>query len=128
MALNQCSFIGNLGSDPEVKFLPAGDAVCNFSLAINSRRKGQDETLWVRVAVFGRSATACGEHLAKGRQVYVSGRISMREWEAKGKRGVSLELAANEVQFLGGKSDSRPSSAGPSVREESTPSDEDISF
>lgn len=99
---NSWTFSGNLGSDPESR--QVGDRqVCNFSVAVNGRR--DDPATWVRVAVWGKQAEACQRYLAKGRQVIVTGAARLREYEGRNGKGVSLEVDAREVTFIGGRDD-----------------------
>jgi single-strand DNA-binding protein len=110
MAVNKVILIGNLGRDPEVRYLPSGNPVANFSIATSESytdRNGtkQDRTDWHNIVVYGKQAELCGQYLKKGRQVYIEGRISYRNYEAKdgsGKRYVT-EIVAQRVQFLGGR-------------------------
>lgn len=109
---------GNLGSDPEMRYMPDGTAVTNFSVATNrrwsDRKTGemQEEVTWFRISVWGRQAEAANQYLSKGRQVLVEGRLrpdpatgSPRLWTRQdGSVGASFELTAERVQFLGGGS------------------------
>lgn len=110
-SLNKVMLIGNLGSDPEVRFTQNGQAVCNFRIATSdywTDRDGQkqERTEWHRITVWGKQAEPCGEHLRKGRPVFVEGRIQTREWEDKdGNKRVTTEIVADRVQFLGGRDD-----------------------
>ncbi len=112
MAVNSVTVIGNLGSDPQARSLPSGDSVANFSLATTERytnRNGvrQERTEWHRIVVFGKLADTCAQYLSKRRQVYVEGRLTTREYEAKdgsGKR-YRTEIVARQVRFLGRRSD-----------------------
>src|SRR5277367_6680243 len=110
MAVNKAILIGNLGRDPEVRYLPSGQNVASFTLATSDSytdRAGsrQERTDWHNIVVFGKQAELCGQYLKKGRQVYIEGRISTRTYEAKdgsGKR-TRTEIVAQRVQFLGGR-------------------------
>jgi single-strand DNA-binding protein len=107
MSVNKAILIGNLGADPEVRYMPSGQPVCNFNLATNEQwtdREGQrqERTEWHRVVVFGRQAELCKEYLSKGRQAYIEGRIQTREWEDRdGNRRWTTEVVAQIVRFLG---------------------------
>ena len=114
----QIILVGNLGGDPEMRYLPNGTAVTNFSLATNRKWKGsdgqmQEETIWWRISVFGAQAEACNQYLSKGRQVLVEGRMrpdpntgGPRVWQRNdGGYGASYELSAQTVRFLGGRQD-----------------------
>ena len=143
MAVNKVILIGNLGRDPEVRYLPSGQAVANFSLATSDNytdRSGnqQKRTQWHNIVVYGKQAETCGQYLKKGRQVYIEGRITYREWEAKdgsGKR-YRTEIVASDrggVQFLGGRPGTgaeEPVEAAAGQEAEAPPAmdDEDIPF
>lgn len=103
--LNLCQFIGRLGRDPEVRYLPNGDAVTSFSLAVGWKTKDKEGTEWVRCSAFGKLAEICGQYLSKGKQVYVSGRMSIREYEQDGVKKYSTEVRLEQMQMLGGKED-----------------------
>jgi single-strand DNA-binding protein len=114
--VNKAIIIGNLGKDPEVRFTPSGQAVCNFTLATNESwtdKSGnkQERTEWHRIVVWGKMGELCGEYLAKGRKAFVEGRIQTREWTDKeGKKNYTTEIVAQNVQFLGSRDGA---SAGP---------------
>lgn len=102
--LNQCMFIGHLGRDPETKYLPSGDAVCNFSIACNWKTKDKEGAEWVRIVAFGKLAEICAKYLEKGKQVFISGRMQTREWEDKGVgKRYTTEVVADRMQMLGGR-------------------------
>lgn len=106
--VNKVIIVGNLGKDPEVRFTPAGQAVCNFTVATDEEWKDkagekQKRTEWHKVVVWGKLAELCGEYLKKGRQCYVEGRLQTREYEKDGQKHYSTEVVASEVTFLGGK-------------------------
>lgn len=106
-SVNTATVVGNLGGDPQMRALPSGDSVANFSIATTERfadRSGnrQERTEWHRIVVFGKLAETCAQYLGKGRQVYVEGRLTTREYEAKdgnGKR-YRTEIVARQVRFL----------------------------
>jgi single-strand DNA-binding protein len=108
MAVNSVTVIGNLGGDPQTRSLPSGDSVANFSLATTERFKDrnggkQKRTEWHRIVAFGKLADTCAQYLSKGRQVYIEGRLTTREYEAKdgsGKR-YQTEIVARQIRFLG---------------------------
>lgn len=116
--MNRWVGIGNLGRDPEVKFLQSGQAVCNFSIAINEKwtdkdGKKNERTEWVRIVAWGKQAETCGEYLKKGRQVGVEGRLQTREYEKDGQKHFATEIVADRVEFLGSKNgESKGSSEG----------------
>jgi len=105
-SLNKIMLIGNVGSDPEMRYTPNGKAVTSFRMATNYRYVGSDgerreETEWFRVSVWGKQAESCNQFLSKGRRVYVEGRLHSRNWEGQdGQMRTSLEVSANQVIFL----------------------------
>jgi single-strand DNA-binding protein len=109
-SLNKVHLIGNLGRDPEVRYTPNGNAVCNVSIATTRQWKNKDsgerqeETEWHRVVFYDRLAEIAGEYLRKGRPVYVEGRLKTRKWQDKdGKDQYTTEIVANEMQLLGSR-------------------------
>jgi single-strand DNA-binding protein len=108
-SVNKVILIGNLGKDPETRYLPSGDAVTNISLATTDTWKDksgekQEHTEWHRVAFFGKVAEIAGEYLKKGSPVYVEGRIRTRKWQDKeGNDKYSTEVVADRMQLLGGR-------------------------
>src|SRR5579864_2738908 len=112
--VNKVIIVGRLGADPEVRYTPGGQAVAKLSVATSENWKDkqgqkQERTEWHRVVVWGKMAEVVGQHLTKGRQVYIEGRLQTRSWDDKttGQKRYATEIVANTVQFLGG-----PSGAG----------------
>lgn len=107
--LNKVFLMGNLTRDPELRYVPSGTAVANFSLAVNRQYKGttgekKEEVSFIRVVVWGKMAEICGEYLSKGRPVLVEGRLQSRSWEGQdGQKRSALDVIANNVQFLGSR-------------------------
>ena len=107
--VNKVILVGNLGKDPEVRYLPSGDAVANITLATSSKYKSKtgemvEETEWHRVTFFGKLAEIVGQYLKKGRSVYVEGRIKTRKYTDKdGVEKYATDIIANEMQMLGGR-------------------------
>ena len=107
--INKAILIGNLGRDPEVRYTPNGLAVANFTIATSetfNNKSGERETRteWHRIVAFGKLGEICGEYLAKGKQVYIEGRIQTRDWEDKdGNRRSTTEIVASQMQMLGTK-------------------------
>ncbi|MCK5124291.1 MAG: single-stranded DNA-binding protein [Dehalococcoidia bacterium] len=105
-SLNKIMLIGNVGSDPEMRYSPNGKAVTSFRMATNYRYAGSDgerreETEWFRVSVWGRQAESCNQFLSKGKRIYVEGRLRSSSWEGQdGQMRTSLEVSANRVIFL----------------------------
>jgi single-strand DNA-binding protein len=108
-SINKVILIGNLGADPETRYLPSGDAVTNIRIATTDSWKDksgekQEHTEWHRVAFFGKVAEIAGEYLKKGSPVYVEGRIRTRKWQDKeGQERFSTEIVADRMQLLGGR-------------------------
>ena len=142
--VNKVILVGNLGQDPEVKYMPSGQAVCNISVATtdswNDKSSGekQERTEWHRVVFFRRLAEIAGEYLRKGSQVYIEGRLQTRKWQDQsGADRYTTEIIANEMQMLGGRGGgvdappaeqdfgSAPAKAAPSTADDF---DDDIPF
>lgn len=125
-SLNQVQLIGRLGQDPEVKYLPNGDAVCNLSLATSEKWKDKqtgepkEKTEWHRVVMFGKLAEIAGEYLKKGALVFIQGKLETRQWEKDGEKRYTTEIRANQMTMLGGKDDgaSRDSNNGGQQRQQ----------
>lgn len=106
-SLSKVILVGNLGSDPEMRYTPNGKAVTSFNIATNRRYstsggESKEETDWFRVSVWGKQAEQCNQFLSKGKQVYVEGRLHARSWEGQdGQMRTSLEVTADRVLFLG---------------------------
>jgi len=103
--VNKVILVGNLGRDPEVRYAQSGTAIAKINLAVTERRKQGDEwadwTEWVRVTCFGRTAENVGQYLAKGRQVYVEGRMQTSKYtDREGQEKWSTEVVANNIVFL----------------------------
>ncbi|PIQ12799.1 MAG: single-stranded DNA-binding protein [Hydrogenophilales bacterium CG_4_9_14_3_um_filter_59_35] len=110
-SVNKVILIGNLGKDPEIRYMPNGDASANFSIATSYTWKDkttgekQEKTDWHRVVMFGKLAEIAGEYLKKGSSVYVEGRIQTRKWANKeGQDQYTTEIVADKMQMLGGRS------------------------
>jgi single-strand DNA-binding protein len=145
--VNKVILIGNLGADPEVRYMPSGQAIANIRLATaeswrdKETGENQERTEWHRVVFFGRQAEVVKEYLRKGSQIYVEGRLQTRKWQDKdGQDRYNTEIIANEMQMLGGRSGGgssqgfereEPTSARPakaSSPEVEQPFDDDIPF
>jgi single-strand DNA-binding protein len=123
-SVNKVILIGNLGANPELKYLPSGQPVCEIRLATNEvfndqQGQRQERTEWHRVVVYGKQAENCSQYLSKGRSCYIEGRIRTRSWDDKdGTKRYMTEIIAERVQFLGsgtgqGMSSGRPDEGGP---------------
>ena len=109
--VNKVIIVGNLGNDPDTRYMPSGSAVTNLSVAMNESWKDKqtgeqkDRTEWHRVAMFGRLAEIAAEYLRKGSQVYIEGKLRTRKWQdQQGNDRYSTEIIADEMQMLGGRS------------------------
>jgi single-strand DNA-binding protein len=109
--VNKVILIGRLGADPEMRYASSGAAVANFNMATSSNftdKNGQktERTEWHRVVAFGKLAEICGEYLAKGKQVYIEGRLRTRDWEDRdGNKRKTTEIVATSMQMLGAAGD-----------------------
>ncbi len=109
-SVNKVILVGNLGRDPEMRYLPSGEAVANFSIATTDRFKDksgalQEATEWHRISFFGRTAEVCGQYLKKGSQVYIEGSIRSRKYTDKdGIERTAYEIRGDRMQMLGGRS------------------------
>ena len=136
--VNKAILVGRLGKDPEIKYTPSGTAIANFTMATSENYKDKDgqkqeRTEWHKIVAFGKLAEICGEYLAKGKQVYIEGRIQTRSWDDKeGNKKYMTEIVANTMQMLG-KPDATASSGQTAATESSSaqePSvvEEDVPF
>ena len=124
-SVNKVILIGNLGADPEMRYLPSGEAVANLRLATTEQWKDksgdkQETTEWHRVSFFGRQAEVCGQYLKKGSSVYIEGSIRTRKWQDQsGQDRYSTEIRGDRMQMLGG----RGGGGGSADYDQSPPSD-----
>lgn len=116
--INKVILIGNVGGDPETRYMPNGNAVTNITLATTDSWKDkqtgqlQERTEWSRIVFFGKVAEIAGEYLRKGSQCYIEGRLQTREWEKDGVKRYTTEIVVDmngTLQLLGGKPDSQQS-------------------
>ncbi len=143
--INKVILVGNLGADPEVRYMPSGSAVTNARIATTDSWKDkqtgeqQERTEWHQVVFFGRLAEIAGEYLKKGSQVYVEGRLQTRKWQDKsGNDRYTTEIIVNDMQMLGGRGGggsadfgaAAPAAAAPSKAPAAGPDefDDDIPF
>ncbi len=108
--INKVIIVGNLGQDPETRYMPSGAAVTNFTVATNESWKDKqtgeqkERTEWHRVAMFNRLAEIAAEYLRKGSQVYIEGKLRTRKWQGQdGQDRYTTEIIADEMQMLGGR-------------------------
>ncbi len=123
--VNKVILVGNLGNDPDTRYMPSGSAVTNLSVATNESWKDKetgeqkDRTEWHKVAMFGRLAEIAAEYLRKGSQVYIEGKLRTRKWQDKdGNDRWTTEIIADEMQMLGGRMDS----GAPAMNDRAPPS------
>lgn len=136
MSFNKIIIIGNLGRDPELRYTPQGTAVCNFSVAVNEKKRDkagelQDVTTWFRVTLWRNQAENASKYLTKGSPIYIEGRLSVEEWtDRDGNNRYTLEVTATDMQFIGGgrADDAAENSYASSNEEFSGPSDSASSF
>ncbi len=109
--VNKVILVGNLGKDPDTRYMPSGSAVTNFSIATSESWKDKqtgeqkDRTEWHNISMFGRLAEIAAEYLRKGSQVYIEGKLRTRKWQDKqGNDRYTTEVVADEMQMLGGRS------------------------
>lgn len=129
MSLNKVILIGNLGRDPEVRYMPNGDPVCNFSIATseswNDRQSGQrvERTEWHNIVMYRKLAEIAGQYLRKGSQVYIEGRIQSRKYTGKdGVERTAYDIVANDMQMLGSRASGSTSyEAAPHFPDEAQP-------
>lgn len=117
-SINKVIIVGNVGRDPETRYLPSGDAVTNISVATTDRYKDKQSgemkeiTEWHRVSMFGKLAEITGQYVKKGSQVYIEGSLRTRKWtDAAGVEKYSTEIKADTMQMLGGRPEGGQSSA-----------------
>ncbi len=136
MSFNKIIVVGYLGRDPELRYTPQGDAVCNFSMATSEKRRDkagefQEVTTWFRVTLWSKKAETASKYLTKGSQVYIEGRLRVEEWtDRDGNNRHTLEVQGTDMQFLGGgasrgddferESNGEPEFAGPADSSSST--------
>ena len=126
--VNKVILVGNLGKDPETRYMPSGSAVTNLRLATseqwkdNTTGENQERTEWHRVVMFGRLAEIAAEYLRKGRSVYIEGKLRTRKWQDKtdGKDRYSTEIVADEMQMLDSKGGGASAPAGEALRRQAS--------
>ncbi len=136
--VNKVILVGNLGADPDMRFTPSGQGVCELRVATSEswndkNGQRQERVEWHRIVVWGKRAEVCSKYLAKGRQVYVEGRIQTRTYDDKdGNKRYITEVIANDVQFLGGGKGETAgavgSGGGGRARDDGPPPPSDVDF
>ena len=114
---NRVILIGNLTRDPELRYIPSGTAVCEIGLAVNDRRKGPngdwiEETTFVDITLWGRTAEVCSEYCTKGSPLFIEGRLKYDAWEKEGKKFSKLRVVGDKIQFIGAKGGSGQGGGG----------------
>lgn len=126
-SVNRVQLLGRLGKDPELRKTANGKAVCNFSVATSEKRGDKEETTWHEIVTWEKTAENCAKFLAKGREVFVEGRIQVREYEAKdGSKRKAFEIVADRVTFVG--SNKAPASPQQAAEAPSEATLDDIPF
>lgn len=143
MSFNKITIVGNLGRDPELRYTPQGDAVCNLSVATSEKKRDksgelQDITTWFRVTLWRKQAENAAKYLSKGSPVYIEGRLRIEEWtDREGKNRYTCDVNATDMQFLGSRNGSNEhsqygendfSSEEPDFGNVPAPSDDDVPF
>ena len=133
LSVNKVILLGRVGNDPEVKFMPSGNAVVNLSIATNRKFKNQDsgsyedKTEWHRVVFFNKPAETIGQYVRKGQQLYVEGRLQTRKWQDKdGIEKYSTDIISDNSTFVGSKSDTTDNFAPQKNQESNEFSNQDI--
>lgn len=113
--MNKLILVGNLTADPQLRTTPNGVSVCDFTLAVNDRRGGENNATYFRVTAWRQLGENCHKYLAKGRKAFVSGPVSVRLYQAQnGETRASLEVTADDVEFLSSRQDGSQSTVEPS--------------
>ena len=133
MAVNKFIGIGNLGKDPEIRFMPDGKAVCNFSIAISEKYKdksgeSKEVTEWVNVALFGKLAEIAGEYLKKGSKVYVEGKMKTEKYSKDGIDRHTTKIIGEKMEMLNSKSENADTPRAQTKPVETFEMDDDIPF
>jgi single-strand DNA-binding protein len=133
MAVNKFIGIGNLGKDPEMRFMPDGKAVCNFSIAISEKYKdksgeSKEVTEWVNVALFGKLAEIAGEYLKKGSKVYVEGKMKTEKYSKDGIDRHTTKIIGEKMEMLNSKSETADAPRAQAKPVETFEMDDDIPF
>lgn len=132
--VNKVILIGNLGQDPEIRYMPSGAAVANLSLATSESWKDKDSgekqerTEWHRLVIFGRLAEIAGEYLTKGSKIYAEGKLQTRKWEKEGHDHYSTEIVVREMQMLDSRGSQKPHAENQHTEPAKDDFDDDIPF
>lgn len=134
--VNKVILIGNLGADPDTRYIADGTAVCTFSIAVSETYKDKttgeqkESTEWITIETWGKLAEICAEYLVKGKQVYVEGKFKTDSWEDKdtGQRKYRSKVRADQVHFIGGREQRGPSTPKVTEPDPNQDFDDDIPF
>lgn len=126
MSVNKVILLGRLGKEPELTYTPSGSAVCKFSLATTEKYKGKDgnkheNTTWHNIVVWGKQAEILKEYLAKGRELYIEGRIDNRSYESKGEKKYITEIVVEDFTLIGGRVGAKADEYTPAPKNEELP-------
>lgn len=133
-SFNKVLLMGNLTRDPELRYTSGGSPVCNFSMAINryyNDKQGErkEETTFMRITVWGKQGEHCAQYLAKGRSVFVEGRLQSRSWETEdGQKRSAVDVVADNVQFIGGRGAAPGGGGKDEGVDDMPPAEDDIPF
>lgn len=134
-SVNKVILVGNLGKDPEMRYMPSGDAIANMTIATTESWKDksgekQEKTEWHRISMFGRLAEVAGEYLKKGSSVYIEGKLQTRKWQNKeGVDQYTTEIIASDMKMLGGRPEGKPEAKPkPEERQPGADFEDDIPF
>lgn len=130
--MNKVILIGNLGKDPEVRYLDSGDCVCNFSLATSEKWKDkngeqQERTEWHRIVAWRKLGETCGRYLSKGRQVCIEGKIQTRKYVKDDRDVYATDIVAHNMEFIGSKNQA-DGDYKPQQEQKSATADDDLPF
>ncbi len=134
MSFNKITIVGNLGKDPELRYTPQGEAVCNISVATSEKRRDkngemQDTTTWFRITLWRKQAENASKYLTKGSPIYIEGKLRIEEWtDRDGKNRYTLEVQATDMQFLGGGGRGEAFAGAPSSNNEPIDATEGSNF
>jgi single-strand DNA-binding protein len=128
MSVNKCLFIGNLGEDPSLRYMPNGDAVVNISIACSERYKDKntgeqkESTEWIRAVAFRKQAEVIAEYFKKGSKIYIEGKMRTRSYDKDGVKHYTTEIMINEFDFLDRRNDAQQGNQQPRQSTQQRPS------
>ena len=134
MSVNRVTLLGRLGKDPEIRYTPGGQAVCTLSVATTEKWKDKksgsmkESTEWHKVAAWGPLGENCAQYLAKGREVYVEGKLQTKSYEKDGVKRYSTEIVAQAVHFVGGSGKPKQEAPKEAPQDDSIPDEDNVPF